>query len=36
MAEGKDTSKPNILMGANAQVALEKVNGSFDFAQKIC
>ena len=25
MAEGKDTSKPNILMGANAQVALEKV-----------
>ena len=25
MAEGKDTSKPNIIMGANAQVALEKV-----------
>ena len=24
-AEGKDTSKPNIIMGANAQVALEKV-----------
>lgn len=28
MAEGKDTSKPNILMGANAQVALEKVRPS--------
>jgi glutamate decarboxylase len=24
-AEGKDTLKPNIIMGANAQVALEKV-----------
>ena len=28
MAEGKDTSKPNIIMGANAQVALEKVSWS--------
>ncbi len=27
MAAGKDTSKPNIIMGANAQVALEKVCG---------
>lgn len=24
--EGKDKSKPNIIMGANAQVALEKVS----------
>lgn len=28
MKEGKDTSKPNIIMGANAQVALEKVSSS--------
>ena len=26
--EGKDKSKPNIIMGANAQVALEKVRDS--------
>lgn len=29
-AEGKDTSKPNIIMGANAQVALEKFARYFD------
>lgn len=29
-AEGKDISKPNILMGANAQVALEKFARYFD------
>ncbi|KAH3680442.1 hypothetical protein WICPIJ_008271 [Wickerhamomyces pijperi] len=30
LAEGKDISKPNIIMGANAQVALEKFARYFD------
>lgn len=34
-AEGKDTSKPNILMGANAQVALEKFARYFDVEARI-
>jgi glutamate decarboxylase len=29
-ADGKDTSKPNIIMGANAQVALEKFARYFE------
>lgn len=33
--EGKDTSKPNILMGANAQVALEKFARYFDVEARI-
>jgi glutamate decarboxylase len=32
---GKDTSKPNILMGANAQVALEKFARYFDVEPRI-
>jgi glutamate decarboxylase len=35
MAEGKDTLKPNILMGANAQVALEKFARYFDVEARI-
>jgi len=35
MAEGKDTSKPNILMGANAQVALEKFARYFEVEARI-
>ncbi|KAH0536670.1 hypothetical protein FGG08_006465 [Glutinoglossum americanum] len=34
-AEGKDTLKPNILMGANAQVALEKFARYFDVEARI-
>ena len=34
-AEGKDTSKPNIIMGANAQVALEKFARYFDVEGRI-
>ncbi|CAI4211110.1 unnamed protein product [Parascedosporium putredinis] len=33
--EGKDTSKPNILMGANAQVALEKFARYFEVEARI-
>jgi glutamate decarboxylase len=35
MAEGKDTSKPNILMGSNAQVALEKFARYFEVEARI-
>ncbi|KAF2116687.1 pyridoxal phosphate-dependent transferase [Lophiotrema nucula] len=35
MAEGKDTTKPNILMGANAQVALEKFARYFEVEARI-
>ncbi|KAJ8610736.1 hypothetical protein MRB53_038378 [Persea americana] len=35
MAEGKDTSKPNILMSANAQVALEKFARYFEVEARI-
>jgi len=35
MKEGKDTSKPNILMGANAQVALEKFARYFEVEARI-
>lgn len=35
MAAGKDTSKPNILMGANAQVALEKFARYFECEARI-
>ena len=35
MAAGKDTSKPNILMGANAQVALEKFARYFEVEARI-
>lgn len=35
MAEGKDTSKPNIIMGANAQVALEKFARYFEVESRI-
>ncbi|KAF2131139.1 glutamate decarboxylase [Dothidotthia symphoricarpi CBS 119687] len=35
MAEGKDTSKPNIVMGANAQVALEKFARYFEVEARI-
>ncbi|CAM1502022.1 Fc.00g040060.m01.CDS01 [Cosmosporella sp. VM-42] len=34
-AEGKDTSAPNIVMGANAQVALEKFARYFDVEARI-
>ncbi|EJT70683.1 glutamate decarboxylase [Gaeumannomyces tritici R3-111a-1] len=34
-AEGKDASRPNILMGANAQVALEKFARYFDVEARI-
>lgn len=34
-AEGKDTSKPNILMGSNAQVALEKFARYFEVEARI-
>lgn len=34
-AEGKDTLKPNIIMGANAQVALEKFARYFDVEARI-
>ena len=34
-AAGKDTSKPNILMGANAQVALEKFARYFEVEARI-
>jgi glutamate decarboxylase len=34
-AEGKDTSNPNILMGANAQVALEKFARYFEVEARI-
>ena len=34
-AKGKDTSKPNIIMGANAQVALEKFARYFDVEGRI-
>lgn len=34
-AAGKDTSRPNILMGANAQVALEKFARYFDVEARI-
>lgn len=34
-AEGKDTSKPNIIMGANAQVALEKFARYFEVEGRI-
>jgi glutamate decarboxylase len=33
--EGKDTSKPNIIMGSNAQVALEKFARYFDVEARI-
>lgn len=33
--EGKDTSKPNIIMGANAQVALEKFARYFEVESRI-
>jgi len=33
--EGKITSKPNILMGANAQVALEKFARYFEVEARI-
>ncbi|KAJ1929231.1 glutamate decarboxylase gad1 [Tieghemiomyces parasiticus] len=33
--EGKDTSKPNIIMGANAQVALEKFARYFDVEARL-
>jgi glutamate decarboxylase len=35
MAENKDTSKPNIIMGANAQVALEKFARYFEVESRI-
>ena len=35
MAEKKDTSKPNIIMGANAQVALEKFARYFEVEARI-
>ncbi|QIX01077.1 hypothetical protein AMS68_006594 [Peltaster fructicola] len=35
MAEGKDTSKPNIIMGSNAQVALEKFARYFEVEARI-
>lgn len=35
MKEGKDTSKPNIIMGANAQVALEKFARYFEVEARI-
>jgi len=35
MAENKDTSKPNIIMGANAQVALEKFARYFEVEARI-
>ncbi|RVX73544.1 hypothetical protein B0A52_02432 [Exophiala mesophila] len=35
IAEGKDTSKPNIIMGANAQVALEKFARYFEVEARI-
>ncbi|KAK3076697.1 hypothetical protein LTS18_012305, partial [Coniosporium uncinatum] len=35
MAEGKDTSKPNIIMAANAQVALEKFARYFEVEARI-
>src|SRR5271170_3163301 len=35
VAEGKDTSKPNIIMGANAQVALEKFARYFEVEARI-
>ncbi|KAI9817560.1 MAG: hypothetical protein M1827_001172 [Pycnora praestabilis] len=35
MAEGKDTSKPNIIMGSNAQVALEKFARYFEVESRI-
>lgn len=35
MAEGKDISKPNITMGANAQVALEKFARHFKMEARI-
>lgn len=34
-AAGKDDSKPNIIMGANAQVALEKFARYFDVEARI-
>lgn len=34
-AEGKDSSRPNIIMGANAQVALEKFARYFDVEARI-
>ncbi|KAL1965216.1 hypothetical protein VTN77DRAFT_5970 [Rasamsonia byssochlamydoides] len=34
-AEGKDTSRPNIIMGANAQVALEKFARYFEVEARI-
>ncbi|KAJ2161308.1 glutamate decarboxylase gad1 [Coemansia sp. RSA 552] len=34
-AEGKDTSKPNIVFGANAQVALEKTARYFDIEARL-
>ncbi|KAM3075422.1 glutamate decarboxylase gad1 [Clarireedia jacksonii] len=35
MKEGKDTSKPNIIMGSNAQVALEKFARYFEVEARI-
>lgn len=35
MAAGKDTLKPNIIMGANAQVALEKFARYFDVEARV-
>ncbi|KIN04391.1 hypothetical protein OIDMADRAFT_176813 [Oidiodendron maius Zn] len=35
MKDGKDTSKPNIIMGANAQVALEKFARYFEVEARI-
>ena len=35
MAEGKDSSKPNIIMGSNAQVALEKFARYFEVEARI-
>lgn len=34
-AQGKDTAKPNIIMGANAQVALEKFARYFEVEARI-
>ncbi|KAL9089203.1 MAG: hypothetical protein Q9159_002674 [Coniocarpon cinnabarinum] len=35
MKQGKDTSKPNIIMGSNAQVALEKFARYFEVEERI-
>lgn len=35
MADGKDTSKPNVIMGSNAQVAIEKFARYFECEERI-